>query len=443
METQLDLEIKEKVGKFLGKIKDKEIQIISHFDTDGITSAAIMIQALKKLDQKFSVKILKNLEKEFIYNLPKDKIILLLDLGSGSLEQLGNTGIENIFIIDHHQVSGEVPSNVEIINPELNTQSKISASGLVYLFCKEISEENKEFAKLAILGMIGDRLEKEVGKLNNGILDDGDIKRKRGLLIYPSTRPLNRTLEYCSNPYIPDVTGNVQGVFELLREVNLVPEKGPIKSIIELNDEEMEKLVTAITLRTPKKIHNEIIGDIFLIKLFNKVEDARELSAMINACSRLGKPEVAIQICMEVPDSKKRAEAIHVKYKQHIISGLKVAREIDKIEGRGFTIINTQNKVKETIIGTIASIISSSTTYVEGTVVATMGHYEQDKIKISLRNAGNQGRDLKETISRIMENFQGEVGGHTHAAGALIQRDKEQEFIQALKKHLEVEVVKV
>jgi len=58
---------------------------------------------------------------------------------------------------------------------------------------------------------------KEIDKLNYGILDDGEIKRKRGLLIYPSTRPLNRTLEFCSNPYIPEVTGNIEGVVELLR----------------------------------------------------------------------------------------------------------------------------------------------------------------------------------------------------------------------------------
>ena len=54
--------------------------------------------------------------------------------------------------------------------------------------------ESKKSAKLAVLGMIGDLLEKEIDKLNNGILEDGEIKKKRGLLIYPSTRPINRAL---------------------------------------------------------------------------------------------------------------------------------------------------------------------------------------------------------------------------------------------------------
>jgi len=216
-EIYLEEKIKYVVKEFLEKSKNKEIQIISHFDTDGITSAAIMIQALKKLDKRFSVKIVKSLEEQFIYDLPKNKIILFLDLASGSLDHLAESKLKDIFIIDHHEVIQEIPKNVIIVNPELFAKQKISNSCLTYLFCKEIDPENKEFAKLAILGMIGDMLEKDIDKLNNGILEDGEIKRKRGLIIYPSTRPINRVLEFSSNPYIPGVTGDTKGVLEILR----------------------------------------------------------------------------------------------------------------------------------------------------------------------------------------------------------------------------------
>ncbi len=48
----INIEIQEKVKLFLEKIKEKEVFIISHFDTDGITSAAIMIKTLKEIDKK-------------------------------------------------------------------------------------------------------------------------------------------------------------------------------------------------------------------------------------------------------------------------------------------------------------------------------------------------------------------------------------------------------
>ena len=65
----LKSDIKKLVEKFTAYLEKgkKEIFLVSHFDTDGITSAAIMIQALKKLDKTFSVfkinSIIQKIEK--------------------------------------------------------------------------------------------------------------------------------------------------------------------------------------------------------------------------------------------------------------------------------------------------------------------------------------------------------------------------------------------
>jgi single-stranded-DNA-specific exonuclease len=438
----LELEIKSVAQKFMETISDKEILIISHFDTDGITSASIFIQTLKKIDKRFSLKIVKRLEEQTILELPNDKIIVFLDLASGSLDYLSKIKAEHIFIIDHHEIFQKIPEKVKIINPHLNGKEELSSSSLVYLFCKELNGGDKELAKLAILGMIGDSMEKSIDKLNNLIINDSDIKRKRGLLIYPSTRPLNRTLEYCSNPYIPGVTGNPVGVTKLLRDLGFNYTNGKYKSLIELDDEEMSKLITSIVLKNPKIKNKEIIGDIFLLKFFNKLEDARELSAIINACSRLGESETAVQFCMESLKAKKRAEIIHTKYKQVIISALKIVSESEKIEGNGFVIINAKEKIKDTVIGTIASILSNSSIYEEGTIIITMAYYD-DKIKVSSRNVGKNGRNIREILTSVVEKTGGEVGGHEFAAGCSISQEKEQEFLDFLKKSFEIELVKI
>ncbi len=442
MKKSLELEIKKVVSVFIEKTKDKKIQIISHFDTDGITSAAIMIQTLKELDRKFSLKIVKNLDQNFIKNLQKNKITLFLDLASGSLDYIKDSGLEDVFIIDHHEIIQKIPENVKIINPQLHEKQKISSSGLTYLFSKEINPKNKKFAKLAVLGMVGDRLEKEIEKLNNKILEDSEVKRKKGLLIYPATRSLNRVFEFSSNPYIPGVTGNAKGVTELLRGADLNPTKGKYKSLLELNEKEMEKLVTAIMLKNPQSEDKKIIGEIFLIKLYNQLEDARELSAKINACSRSGKSEIALQFCMEIPSAKKAVERIHSKYKQELVSGLNFIKEVEKIQGEDFAIINAQNNIKDTMIGTIASILSNSSLYKKETIIVAMA-YSGDKIKISARNVGDQGRNVREVLQNVISFTGGEVGGHEFAAGGIIDRKKEREFLDCLKRNLEVEVIKV
>jgi single-stranded-DNA-specific exonuclease len=444
MKNSLEVKIEYVVKKFLSDIKGKDLQIISHFDTDGITSAAIIIQALQKLDQKFSLKIIKNLDKNFIDTLDKNRPVLFVDLASSNLEKIKESQIESVYIIDHHEVTEEIPLNVEIINPVLHEKQLISSSGLAYLFAKEISIDNKKYAKLAILGMIGDQLDKNIDKLNKEILEDGEIQMKRGLLIYPSTRPLNRVLEYSSDPFIPGVTGDLKGVLELLREAGLGPENGKYKSLLELTEDEMEKLVTGIVLRNPENKDRPIIGDLFLIKMFGKLEDARELSAKINACSRNGFPEVALAYCMENFAAKRKADSVHTKYKQELLSGIKYAKDSEKITGNNYVILNAKEEIKDTMIGTVTSILANSLSYERGTVLVGMSKDAENKrIKVSARIAGQQGRNARELLAEVMNNFTGEVGGHEFAAGCTIEEQEEINFLEKLKNSLELEVVQI
>ena len=221
---------------FLETTQNKKIHLVSHFDTDGITSAAILSKTLEKLDKQFSVKILKQLTQNEIDLFPEDKVILLSDLGSGNIEELSN--IKNqVFIIDHHEIIEHPESeNIQIINPHLlEEHNELCAAELSYLFSREISKENKNLAHLAILGAVGDTMEKDINKLRNLIINEANVKVKKGLLIYPSTRPLDKALEFSSRPFIPGVTGDSQGTYELLQEAGIEKIGKTYKSLIDLN----------------------------------------------------------------------------------------------------------------------------------------------------------------------------------------------------------------
>ena len=71
-----------------------------------------------------------------------------------------------------------------------------------------------------------------------------------------------------------------------------------------------------------------------------------------------------------------------------------------------------------------------------------MAHYK-DKIKISARGVGKSGKNVREILSNVIKIIGGEVGGHEFAAGCIISKEKEQDFIDNLKKHLEIEMVKI
>jgi RecJ-like exonuclease len=435
--------LREIVKDFLKESENKKIEVISHYDTDGITSAAIMAKALQRLDKNFSVKIIKQLEKQTISSLGKDRIIVFLDLASGSIDHLNKLKCP-VYVLDHHEIDKKqkINSNIKIINPYLFDEESLCGAALTYLFVKEINEKNKNLARLAVIGMVGDMQDQNIGKIGSTVVKDAEMKIKKGLLLYPATRPLNKTLEFSSSMYIPGVTGSSSGAAALLKDAGIESEKGRYKSLIELDDDEMSRLVTAIVLKRTKRDTEKFIGNIYLIKLFNRLEDAREMSAMINACSRLDHSEVALAFCMGSRESRKKAERIYADYKQHIISGLNYVSNLEKIQGKDYIIINAKDNIKDTVIGTIASILSMSSVYREGTAIITMA-WNNDKIKVSGRVAGRQGRNIREILDAVVENVGGESGGHPLAAGCLISREKESEFIELLKKRLEVELVKI
>ena len=63
------------------------VRVISHLDADGITAAAILTKALQREERKFSLSILKHLNKQDLEEINKEdyKTIIFCDMGSGYL----------------------------------------------------------------------------------------------------------------------------------------------------------------------------------------------------------------------------------------------------------------------------------------------------------------------------------------------------------------------
>ncbi|MBS3092166.1 DHH family phosphoesterase [Candidatus Pacearchaeota archaeon] len=432
-----------KVAKqFLEKTENKKIQVISHNDTDGITSASIITRALQRMNKEFSLRIVKQLDSEVFKEIPEDKVVLFLDLASNSFQYIKD--LKNpVFILDHHEIISKIPENVIIINPHLFHEEEISGAGLAYLFAKELSDENIDLAYLAAIGMVGDMLEKNLGKIYTNILKDSKVIIKKGLTLYPATRPIDKVLEYSSDIYIPNVSGSASGVNAFLRDIGIQRVNNKYKNLIELNPEELSKLITAISLQSTNiKDSSEIIGNIYLVNFFNKVEDIRQISAMINACSRLGESRTAIAFCLQNKKAKAKAENIYAQYRQSIVNALGSLPNLRKIEQKNYIIIHAENKIKDTIIGTIASILSNSRTYEEGKAIIAMA-YNENKIKVSARVVGKNGKNIREILNSVIEEVGGEVGGHKFAAGCLVEKENEQKFLDMLQKKLEIEMVKI
>ncbi|MEK6876956.1 MAG: DHHA1 domain-containing protein, partial [Nanoarchaeota archaeon] len=139
---------------------------------------------------------------------------------------------------------------------------------------------------------------------------------------------------------------------------------------------------------------------------------------------------------------KKRAISLMADYKREIINSLEWYAQNKAndlvINGKGYVLINAQDKIRPTIIGTLASIVSKSNETKEKFVMS-MAQIADGTTKVSLRMSGNdESIDLKQIIVKIIENIPNcEAGGHANAAGALIPTGFEEEFIKKAKIVLE------
>jgi RecJ-like exonuclease len=430
--------IKEVSKRFFSIESKKPILIYTHYDADGLSSAAILLKTLKALDKPFILKVLRNLSEEEIRKIKEQKekfaSIIFLDLGSNFLDELKE--IDNIFIIDHHKIKGEkIPG---LINYRTFSENlKVSSSIETYYFCSFGTEKKMdELKKIALIGLLGDYSFDNLSKLTNLFLNEAknEIKLKKGLKVFSYTRPIHKALEF-SNIYLPGITGKREKILEFLKEIGIkIKENDRYRTINDLSEEEISKLITSIAIsRTMENKNIEIIGNIYLVKLFNVLEDAREIVALINACGRLNKPHLGILFLLEKEGIKKTAEKIYFKYKHEIIKGLKIFEEEMKNNDKDYLIVNCKDKINPNIVGTICSMIINS---LEKDFTLVGLAYRESDIKFSIRS---KKRDVVKILEKVKKNMDFDYGGHERAGGGTIKFSQEEGFLQFLNKALEEE----
>jgi len=440
---------------FLKDADPKEmIRIISHLDCDGICACAILIKALIRLNRRYSVSIIPQLEERLILQMKKENYnyFIFTDLGSGQMDTINkHLKTKKIIVLDHHQIKGKVDSkNIIHVNPSehgYDGSSEISGSGVVYQYTKALDVFNKRDAFIAVIGAIGDSQEKKgFTGLNKKILDDavasGVIDVSKGLRFFGTqTKPLHKVLEYCFDPFIPGVTGSEKGAIKMLNSVGINHKMdNGFKKLYHLSPSEKDKLTKVIIDKRSNEVDpKDIFGNLYILVNENNgpFRDAREYSTLLNACGRLEKSAIGISALLGDNKMKKKAEKILQDYRYEIIDALSwYHKNYDTkniIVSESYLIINAKYQILPTMVGTIASIISKSKNMKENTIIVSMARTDHKKTKISIRVAGkrrNERLDLREMLSKIIKNSGGEFGGHRNAAGGIINTRDESKFLK-------------
>jgi len=293
---------------------------------------------------------------------------------------------------------------------------------------------------LPIIGSIGDKQEED-GKLigvNNFILQNIDkVEVKKGLRIFGRiSKPIYRALAHTTDPFIPGVSGDESSAIQFLSEVGIELKNGEEwRSLEDLDETEKKILSSRIIMQRLNNSKNpeDIFGNVYTIKDKKDIlSDVREFATLLNSCGRQEITGVGLMLVMgEETEALEIAKSAMTRYKRKLLNALTWIQK--SIENNGEKVIKTKNayyvigedKISDTIIGTVCSIISNN---MEKDMIVGFAN-SKNGVKVSARSKPGLDINLGEMVTKAAQSVDGIGGGHVSASGAKIPFNKEKEFI--------------
>ena len=398
--------------------------LVTHNDSDGLSSAAIMIQALKREGIIYYHKIFPKLDASTVSVLassfPDDFLMIFCDIGSGQSEFLSELP-NPIVILDHHVPVGKTPAKV-VVNPMnvgLEGSYMISGAGVSYLTALAMDDENVNLSSFAVSGMIGDR--QLMVAANADILEQakeaGVVVSRRGFKVGDGR--LFDILMRTTEPYL-DITGKPDEIRSFLAALNLDENK----NMRDLTDDEMNRLCDAVLkklepLSSPDAVE-AAVGEIYYLKN-QLVENVFDLAGILDSCSKEDDFEAAMALCLGDPsavskcfDNYYASQETLVKHLAAILPTAQSLSNVSYISGKD--------------LYSSGSISTTYIRYVDPSKPFVCLNEIEGTIRVSARGTRSlikQGLDLSVVIKTAAESVGGVGGGHNIASGGLLSPGEE------------------
>lgn len=397
----------------------KCVCLVTHNDSDGLTSAAIMIQAFKREGITYYHKIFPKLDAGLVSVLsssfPEDFLMVFCDIGSGQSEFL--SVLQNpIVILDHHVPVGKSPAKV-MVNPitvGLEGSYMISGAGVSYLTARAMNPANTDLSSLAVAGMIGDR--QLMVSANAEILEEakriGVVTTRRGLKVGDGR--LFDVLMRTTEPYL-DITGKPGEIRAFLAGLNLDENK----NIRDLTDEEMDLLCKAVLakldpLSSPDAVE-AAVGDVYYLKN-QLVENVFDLAGILDSCNKDEDFEMAIALCLGDETVVDKMFEVYGAIRETLVKNLAAALPTAKS-------VENVSYIYGRDLYSAGNISTTYIRYVDPRKPFVCLNENDGMTRISARGTRHlikDGLDLSVAIKQAAESVGGSGGGHNIASGGLL-----------------------
>ncbi|MFB6198848.1 MAG: DHH family phosphoesterase [Halobacteriaceae archaeon] len=431
----------------------------SHIDADGLTSAAIASTALERAEVRHDVAFFEQLDDAALEAISDadSETVLFTDFGSGQLDQISEFESGGKFtpvIIDHHQ-----PCNAHTryhLNPMLvgiDGASELSGAGATYVLARAMEEnyDNRDLAKLAVVGAVGDMQSSE-GKLhgaNEAIVEEGEtagvLESGPDLNVYgKQTRSLPKLLEYATDISIPGITGHNDGAVRFLNGLDIdIKNDGEWRTWSDLEKEERQTLVSALLQHgmkrgIPTDKLEALVGTGYTLLDENEgteLRDASEFSTLLNATARYDRADIGLAVCLGNRDKAlRRARQLLQNHRRALSEGVSLIQEKGVTEEESLQWFHAKDNIRDTIVGIVAGMAIGNQGVDADKPIIAFANKNDEEIKVSSRGTPpliKEGLDLSKVMSGAASEVGGDGGGHDIAAGATVPAGEERAFIEA------------
>ncbi len=443
-------EILKKAKELAERVKKEEfVRIITHIDADGITSGAIALESLRRAGIECDIEFVKNLSPDIIEKY-SNEFVWFTDLGSGSIRDIVNLGVRCI-ITDHHIPNGHFRYQLNPHDFGYDGSYDLSGSGTTYLVAKFLSPFNhSDLIQLAIVGAVGDLQDSKECRLiglNRYLVEEGVkhgfLRAERDLRFFgKQTKPVFKMLEYNYDPYIIGISGNERGAIDLMKRLGIPLKEENWRRWIDLNLYEKRAIISelvkiCIMNKYPINVIKRIVGECYILlkqKEGTELRDAMEFSTLLNATARYDHAEIGLRVCLGILNfcdefAFKKARKLLQKHRKNLSEGLRIA--LDRLEDYGnVQFFHARDEIIDTIVGIVAGMCYCRAD-LNKPIVAFANCDEGVKVSArATQRLVDLGLNLAEAMRKACEKVGGEGGGHKIAAGAVIPKGKEWEFLE-------------
>ncbi len=427
--------LEERLGRAASILDDNDkFRIITHYDGDGISAAAVLARALMKGQKGFHTRFVNSFPDEIPEGLP----LIFTDIGNSRLEKISQVD-EDTIVLDHHDIKQEESKGIDdenkiAINPHefgIDGAREVSGGTLALLSATWLDEIN--WAE-AIYGLAGATADKQAldgfSGLNQELAEIGVEKEhlnKRNDLFIDGANIKDTLMKAC-DPYFPGISGRKKEIEDLFDDIGIDPESD-LRSI---GKEKKRKLTSLLVLSLLKKDRPVgVIGSIKGVRYESRHNqfDTDILYKLLNSCARNDRAGLGLLLCLGDESALKEAKEIRNTYREEMITKLKnLEKNIEELDH-----IQYFYEEKKTRKGELAGL---GMLYILDTDKPVLGLAEDgDEIDISARATRKMvknGLDLGELCYRLSSEFGGSGGGHDIAAGATLKKEHIDDFLNLM-----------